>query len=97
MPVPAVNTADRRPVLIEALGVQRTRMKPRGEGGHPPRVRVIPVLGGHLSLRVWGIYQRVVLARPLPCFDLGDLCADADHGVAEAVDLFQSFRLGRLD
>ncbi len=46
---------------------------------------------------VRGVAQRRVLGAPGPGLHLGDLLADGDHRVAEAVDLGEVLGLGRLD
>ena len=43
------------------------------------------------------VAQRAVVDRPLPRLDRADLVADRDHRVAEAVELGEVLRLGRLD
>ena len=46
-----------------------------------------PVVGGHHGRRVGGVLERAVLGGDAALFDVGDLAADGDHGVAEAVEL----------
>ena len=45
---------------------------------------------------VWRVLQRVVVLRPSAAFDLRDLGADGDHGVAEAVEFGPRFAFRRL-
>ena len=42
------------------------------------------------------MFERVVVLRPVPVFDLANLFADGDHGVDEAVQLGQGFAFGRF-
>ena len=75
---------------------QPGRRRPR-ERGLLARVRARP-LGDHdVGRGMRRVAQRTVVDRPLPRLDGPDLVADGDHRVAEAVELGEVFRFGRLD
>ncbi len=56
-----------------------------------------PIRAEHACCGVRGGLQRIVLRRPFPFFHPGNLGADGDHGVDEAVELGQRLAFGRLD
>src|SRR5262249_36308627 len=66
----------------------------RGETRALARVGPVPLVRGYLLKRVGSIVQQVFVPRRYPRLDLGDLFADGDHRVAEAVQLLLRFALG---
>ena len=68
----------------------------RGEGGSLAAVGVRPFAGEFFG-GVRGVLQRVIQLVPLALLHLFDFAVDRDHGVAEAIELFFRFALGRLD
>ncbi|ENO95722.1 putative metal-dependent RNase [Thauera phenylacetica B4P] len=87
--VHVVHPADRRPVLVAAQAGHRV-------GGELAAVGVGPLAGDRLR-GVRGVDERVVPGVELAAGDLGDLLADRDHRVAEAIELGLRLALGRLD
>ena len=76
-----VDAADVGPVLVLAEVGQRVRRLFAGVGVGP--------VGGEQGLGgVRRVVQGVVVLGPVALLDLGDLGADLDHRVAEAVELF---------
>mmetsp|Transcript_91931 Transcript_91931/g.281295 ORF Transcript_91931/g.281295 Transcript_91931/m.281295 type:complete len:932 (-) Transcript_91931:353-3148(-) len=67
------------------------------EGGLLAGVRVVPLGGAHLVLRVRRVLQGVVLRGPGAILDLPDLLADRDHRIAETVQLGPVLGLRGLD
>ncbi len=84
-----VDARHRRPVLVVRIALQ-------GEEGLLLRVGVLPV-AQQQAVGVGRVLQHVVELVGLALLHLGDLLADLDHGIAEAVELALPFRLGGLD
>nr|GEU28245.1 hypothetical protein [Tanacetum cinerariifolium] len=88
--VHVVGAAHRRPVFL--LAQRRYRVS-----CHLAAVLAVPHVGGQHFGRVRREFQRVVQLVEFAAFHLGDLVADGDHGVDEAVHLHFRFAFRRLD
>ena len=62
-----------------------------------PGVRLVPPVLGQDGDWVRSVLQQVVVLGLLALDDVFGFTTDADHGVAEPVDLFLALALGRLD
>lgn len=75
-----INTGDAGPeLLLQQVGL--------GVSGCLTGVRAGPLGGEQIALSVGGVLENVALARLLAGLDVGNLLADGDQGVAEAVQL----------
>jgi len=75
-----VNSADRRPHLLLSEPGKRVGSLLTGVGA-------VPLGGEKVFLGMRGVGEEVVLAGNLARLDVGDLLADLDEGITEAVEL----------
>ena len=68
-----------------------------GKGCFLPCVRVLPIAFGHGIGRVRRVLQGVVIARPMPVFDLANLFPNCDERLAQPVELPARFTFRRFD
>ncbi len=87
--ISTVDAPNRRPVFAVLHAWRRERSQAR-------RVGVLPVTDQTIC-GMWGIDERVVVSRPLPCDHSIYLGLDRDHRVAEPIDFGKGFTFGRLD
>ncbi|VUC29849.1 unnamed protein product [Clonostachys rosea] len=85
-----IHPRDRGPHLLRPQVRQRVRRL-------LARVRPVPLAGEQVLLRVRRVLEQVADLGNFPGLDVGDLGADLDEGVAEAVELLAGLGLGGLD
>src|SRR5215510_4558419 len=88
--VSVVNPSHRRPVLVRAR-------RAGGEATLHSGVSPIPFLASDIKSRMRRVAQRRIGDGEAAVFDLLNLTANGDHGVAEPIQLRLRFRFSRLD